>query len=203
MEARPSLVTIRLAAWSATTPNKNVHGSNQYDSNNRVIKQTKPDGGVFSFNYLLDGNGNVTEADVNDPIGPSCNMTFSSSGYLLSDTRAVGKPEQQTIGYSRDPTTGLVNSITDSLGPTTADTYDTLGNTTSVTRRAATSQAATTSFTYDSTYNQLTSITDPLGHTWSFGLDSNGNIITATDPLGYHGRVDVQYSGPGQLGGES
>ena len=92
-----------------TTPNGNVHANNQYDSNNRVVQQTQPDGGIFNFNYLLDGNGNVTETDLSDPIGSSCNMTFNPSGYLQSDTRAVGKPEQE--GLATIATQILVSSI--------------------------------------------------------------------------------------------
>ena len=109
---------------SFTTPNGNVHANNQYDSNGRVVRQTQPDGGQYNFSYLLDGNGKVTETDMTDPRGSSCNLTFDSKGYPLSDTWAVGQPEQQSITYDRDSNTELLNSTTDTLGRTTAYTHD-------------------------------------------------------------------------------
>jgi RHS repeat-associated protein len=181
---------------SYTTPNGNVHGKNQYDTNSRVIVQTQPDGGQYNFSYLLDGNNNVTEADMTDPIGSSCNLTFDSNGYQLSDTWAVGRPEQQATTYNRATNTELLNSFTDPLGRTTGFTYDARGNTTSVTRLSGTSQAVTTSATYDPTFSQLTSVTDPLGHTWSVGLDGHGNATAVTDPLG--DQITATYNGAGQ-----
>jgi YD repeat-containing protein len=156
------------------TPNGNVHANNHYDSNNRVIQQTQPDGGHYNFTYLLNANGNVTETDMTDPRGSSGNLTFDSKGYSLSDTLAVGKPEQQTTTYIRGPNTELITSTTDTLGRTTAYTYDGLGNVTSVTLLSGTPQAATASFTYDPIFKQLTGIIDPLGHTWSFSLAGCG-----------------------------
>ena len=167
--------------FSFTTPNGNVHANNQYDSNDRVIGQTQPDGGAFSFGYTLDSNGNVTATDMVDPrdiVVPgqtTCHMTFSPSGFLTSDTWAVGRLEQQETTYDRDPDTNLVNSKTDTLNRTTAYTYDALANVTSVTSLYGTSQAVTTSFSYGQD-SQLASIKDPLGHTWTIGLDWHGNI---------------------------
>ena len=171
---------------SFTTPNGNVHVTNQYDSNSRVVKQTQADGGVFNFTYSLDGNGNVTETDMVDPRGYTCQMAFNSNGYLTSDVEAVGEPEQQQITYSRDSNTNLLNSITDALSRTTAYSYDSLANVISITRLSGTSSEVTTSFTYDTTFSQMTSVTDELGHTWTLGLDNNGNVTGITNPLGHH-----------------
>ncbi|MGO9265479.1 MAG: RHS repeat-associated core domain-containing protein [Candidatus Binataceae bacterium] len=182
---------------SYTTPNGNIRGKNQYDSNSRVILQTQPDGGQYNFSYLLDGNNNVTEADMTDPIGSSCNLTFDSNGYSLSDTWAVGRPEQQATTFSRAPNTELLNSMTDQLGRTTAFTYDAKGNTTSVTRLSGTSQAVTTSATYDPTFSQISSVTDPLSNTWTVGLDGHGNATSVTDPLG--NLTTATYNTEGQL----
>jgi RHS repeat-associated protein len=168
--------------YSFTTPNGNVHAKNQYDPNGRVVGQTQPDGGTFSFNYTLDENGNVTATDMVDPRQYTCHMTFNSNDYLISDTWAVGKPEEQEITYSRDSYTNLVNSTLDALNRTTAYTYDSQANLTSITRLSGTSQAVTTSFTYGQD-SQLASVIDPLGHTWTLSLDGYGNVTGITDPL--------------------
>ena len=185
---------------SFTTPNGNVHVTNQYDSNSRVVKQTQADGGVFNFTYSLDGNGNVTETDMVDPRGYTCQMAFNSNGYLTSDIEAVGEPEQQETTYVWDTSHNLVDSSTDALGRTTAYTYDSLANVTGVTLASANSQIAAVSFTYDPNYNQLTSVTDPLGHTWTLTLDGAGNVTQVTDPNPLSAdQLTATYRGQGQL----
>jgi YD repeat-containing protein len=185
---------------SFTTPNGNVHVTNQYDSNSRVVKQTQADGGVFNFTYSLDGNGNVTETDMVDPRGYTCQMAFNSNGYLTSDVEAVGEPEQQETTYVWDTSHNLVDSSTDALGRTTAYTYDSLANVTGVTLASANSQIAAVSFTYDPNYNQLTSVTDPLGHTWTLTLDGAGNVTQVTDPNPLSAdQLTATYRGQGQL----
>jgi RHS repeat-associated protein len=182
---------------SFTTSNGNAHANNQYDSNNRVIQQTQPDGGVFTFTYTLNGNGNVTTTNMVDPRGYTCSMNFTSNGYLASDTWAVGAPEQQQMTYTRDPSSNLIDSTTDSLGRATSYTYDSMGNMTSVTRLSGTSSAATTSITYDPTFNQPTSVTDPLNHTWTLSRDAYGNQTAVTDPLGH--QMTASYNSEGEV----
>ena len=161
-----------------------VYLQNQYDANGMVSQQTLADGGVYHFSYSLDTNGNVTQADVIDPRGFAREVAFNSDGYMTSDIRAMGKPEQQTVSYSRQQGTGFLLSSTDSLSRTTAYTHDSMGNITSVTRLAGTSNAVTTTLGYDSRYYELASITDPLGNTTQFAYDDSGNLLTATDPVG-------------------
>ena len=183
---------------SFTTPNGNVHVTNQYDSNNRVTEQTLPDGGIYNFAYELGSGGNVAATTMIDPRGSSCSMAFNSNGYITSDIWAMTRPEQVEDTYNRDPNTNLLNSVTDTLGRTTAYTYDSLGNTTSITSLAGTSSAATTSMTYDPNFGQLTSVTDPLGHTWAMTLDSKGNVIGNADPLGHQTVLTYNSSGQSQ-----
>ncbi len=165
-------------------PRNIVYLTNYYDSNNRVYKQVQADNGTYLYSYILDQNGNVTQTNVIDPRGFQEQAVFNSDGFMTSDTFAVGRPEQQTITYNRQPGSGLVQSVTDALGRQTTFSYDNVGNTTSVTRLAGTQNAVTTQLAYESTFNQLTAVTDPLGHTTSFTHDGNGNLIAVTDPLG-------------------
>lgn len=169
--------------------------SNQYDASDRVIKQTQADGTTFQFAYTLDANGKVIQTDVTDPRGNLRRVTFNASGYTLSDTAALGAPEQQAISYVREPGTNLVLSVTDPLARKIAYTYDPMGNVTNITRLAGTPGALTTSFSYEPTFNQVASITDPLNLTTLFGYDSQGSLTSVTDPLGHQTTLSFNPAG--------
>jgi RHS repeat-associated protein len=158
--------------------------ANVYDSSGRVIQQTQADGTKYQFAYIVDGGGKITQTDVTDPRGKLRRVTFNSSGYTLTDTYALGLPEQQTTTYEVQDGTNLVLSVTDALGRKTAYAYDTMGNVTGITRLAGTMNAVTTTFTYEATLNRITSTIDPLNHTTSFAYDAMGSLTTLTDPLG-------------------
>ncbi|MBI3608821.1 MAG: hypothetical protein HY207_12710 [Nitrospirae bacterium] len=164
--------------------------TNAYDGNGRVIQQTQADATTYRFAYTLDAYGNVTQTDVTDPRGTVRRVTFNPngytqpSGYILTDTRAVGMPEQQTTTYARQAGTNLVLSVTDPLGRRTDSTYDAKGNRLSVTRLAGTPEAVTTTSTYEPTFNQIAMLTDPLNHTTTLTYDLSGNLIHTTDALG-------------------
>jgi RHS repeat-associated protein len=162
----------------------------------RLISQTQADSTTYQFAYTVDGNGKVTQTDVTDPRGTVRRVTFDANGYPLTDTRAYGQPEAQTITYVRQATTSLVTSMTDALGRTTAYTYDTMGNVTSVTRLSGTADAVTTTYTYEPTFNQVASVTDALSHTTSFTYDTAGNLTTITDPLSH--ATTLTYNAAGQ-----
>ena len=155
---------------------------NQYDANGRVSLQTQADNSTYQFAYTTDGNGKVTQTDITDPRGIVRRVTFNASGYPLTDTAALGRPEQRTITFVRQASGNLPTSVTDALGRRTDYAYDTLGNVTSVTRLAGTANAVTTGMTYEPAFGQVASITDPLNHTTRFAYDSAGNLTTVTDP---------------------
>jgi YD repeat-containing protein len=142
--------------------------TNTYDANDRVTKQVLADGTYYQFAYTLNGNGNVTETDVTDPLNFVRRVTFNAAGYTLTDRHAVGTRQEAGWSYVLDPISNLRLSATDPLGRRTDRTYDANGNVLSVTRLAGTSNAVTTSYTYSPVFNQLTTITDPLGHVTQF-----------------------------------
>jgi RHS repeat-associated protein len=168
--------------------------TNEYDANGRIKKQTQADSTTYQFTYTLDGNGKVTRTDVTDPRGNSRNVTFSSAGYTLTDTRGCCGGLAHT--FEREAGTNLVLSVTDPLNRRTAYAYDPMGNMTSVTRMAGTGEAQTTSFTYEPTFDQMASVTDPLNHTTQFGYDSKGNLTSVTDPL--NSQTTIAYNAAGQ-----
>src|SRR5258708_5786767 len=127
----------------------NNYLTNQYDANGRVMQQTMADGGIWQYAYTADVNGNLTQTDITNPRGFIERLTFNTTGYfsggqVLSDTRAFGRPEQQTITYNRD-SSGLLTSIVDALNRTTQYSYDSRGNLQTVIRAFGTSDAATIS----------------------------------------------------------
>ena len=174
-----------------------VYLTNEYDANGRVSRQTQADNSVYQFAYTLDANGKVTQTDVTDPRGFVHRVTFNSSGYVLTDTQAFGRPEQQTITIDRQSGSNLPLSVTDALNRTTTYVYDSVGNVTSMTDLAGTAEAVTTTFTYESIYNQPLSATDPLNHTTNFAYDGVGNLINVTNPLNEH--MSFEYNTAGQM----
>lgn len=178
-------------------PKLQTYLTNQYDTNGRVIKQTMADGGFYTFAYTLGGNGKVTQTDITDQRGNTRRVTFSSSGYQLTDTSALGKPEQQTVTYEREAGTNKLLSVTDPIGRKSVYTYDSNGNVTQVTHLFGTASAVTTSFTYEPTYNQLATVTDPLNHTITYGYDVKGNVVSVTDALNH--KATLTYNQAGQI----
>ena len=170
--------------------------TNEYDSNGRVFRQTHADGKTFQFAYTLDGNGKVTQTDVNRPGGDVRRLTFNANGYAVTQILAVGKPEQQSFTYERQAGTNLLLSLTDPLNRRTDYSYDSMANLSSVTRMAGTSEAVTTTFTYEPVFNLPITITDPLNHTTTLGYDSKGNLTSITDPLNH--QTTLSYNAAGQ-----
>jgi RHS repeat-associated protein len=164
-----------------------VYLTNQYDSSGRVVQQTQADNSVFQFAYTTDPiTGNITQTDVTDPRGTVARTTFNANGFITSQIAALGKPEQQTAVYVRDPNTNLLNSMIDPLQRETDNSYDAMGNKLSVTTMAKTSAAATTTFTYDPNFNRIATITDSLNHTITYQRDAaNGNATAVVDALGH------------------
>ncbi len=179
-----------------TDPRNILYLQNFYDGNGRVYKQIQADNSIYQFSYTLDQNGNVTQTNVTDPRGFVRQLVFNSDSYATSDTQALGRPEQQTVTYVRQPTSGLVTSVTDALGRQTTYSYDAMGNVTSVTRLAGTPNAVTTTLTYEPQFNHLATISDPLSHTVSFFYDNKGNLVTVSDPL--RNTTTMSYNSAGQ-----
>lgn len=170
--------------------------TNTYDASGRVSKQTQADGTTYLFAYTLDTGGRITQTDVTDPRGIIRRVTFNADGHTLTDTYALGRPEQQKVTYERQAGTNLPLSITDTLNRKTTYTYDALGNLTEVTRLAGTANATTLRFTYDAKFNQVSSATDALNHTSTLEYDALGNLIAIVNPLNQ--RTTMIYNAAGQ-----
>ena len=171
--------------------------TNTYDTNSRVTKQTQADSTTYLYSYTIGANGKISQTDVTDPRGNVRRVTFNTTGAVMTDTFPVGKPEQQTITYTRQANTDQLLSMTDALSRRTDYVYDTMGNLTSFTSMAGTAQALTTSYTYDPVFNLLATVTDPLNHTITFGRDVKGNITSVKDALNH--QATIFYNSQGQV----
>ena len=159
-----------------------------------VKKQTFPDGGTYQFAYSV-VNGKSTQTDVTDPRGFVRRVTLNGDGYTLSDTYALGQPEQQTTTYVRQAGTQFITSSTDALSRQTTYGYDAFGRVLTVTRMAGSASAATTAYTYEQQYSQIASVTDALNHTTTLGFDSAGNRTTLTDALNHTSTFEYNAAG--------
>ncbi|MBS1801233.1 MAG: Ig-like domain-containing protein [Acidobacteria bacterium] len=188
-------------------PRNITYITNYYDTHNMVSKQVMVDGSTYLFKYVLNSGGidttyvkqglTASETDVTDPRGNVRKVFFNADGFMSSEIRASGKPEQQAVTYNVQAGTGLLLGITDGLNRTTSYTYDSMGNTTSVTHLSGTPNATTTSFVYESQFNQLASVTDAVGRTVAFQHDATGNLIGITNADG--SSSSLSYNPAGQL----
>jgi RHS repeat-associated protein len=158
--------------------------TNEYDGEGRVVKQTLADGAVYRFAYQTDTTGRIVRTDVTDPRGTIRRVTFDANGYVATDTRALGTPDEQKLSYRRDAATNLLLEETDALGRDTSYTYDEYEQITSLTLAAGTPLAARIQLAYEPRYSLLSEVTDPLGHSARIERDELGRITRIIDPLG-------------------
>ncbi|GJG96678.1 RHS repeat-associated core domain-containing protein [Cupriavidus pauculus] len=174
--------------------NGNIVVTNTYDANGRVATQTYPDGRTFSFAYTLlsasqtipaGSFDSVVQTDATNERGTVTRYVFNEKQAITSMTAGYGTSVAQTLTYTWNPTTNLLDSLKDALGRTTTYQYDSLGNTTQVTVAAGSSSAATTKTVWDLNYSRPASITDPNNNTITFSYDKQGNLIRSTDALNH------------------
>ena len=160
----------------------------------RVLSQQLADGSTFSYNYntvpTADGSGIVTtpsatQTQITDRRGVIRKVVLDANDNVTSDTKGLGKPEQQITTSVYDPATNLLSSSTDALGRQTTYQYDANGNLTQTTRLAGTANAVTTKATYDSVFNQPLTLTDGNNHTTTLAYDAQGNLTSIKDALGH------------------
>jgi RHS repeat-associated protein len=163
----------------------------------------------------------IADTTVTDPRGTVRHVVFDQTiptmGFPVSDTRAQGQPEEQTITYNDGRyNSGRISAVTDALNRKTAFTYDSRENITSITRMAGAPEAQTTTFTYEYppmppslqspfTYSRLTSISKPglpattlnyysSGPETGFGFNV-GNQVVTTDPTGVQTTLSLTTEG--------
>ncbi|MBR0510245.1 MAG: DNRLRE domain-containing protein [Clostridia bacterium] len=137
----------------------------QQISNGNLIRQKHYTGSSTQHWYLAAVCGDITEA----PYLETKTGYTSNWNYVNSSTNAAGN----TVNYTYNTTTGLLQSVTDPRGATTSYTYNAMGAVTNV-------QSGTLSASYGYTNDRLTSI------------QNNGNTYTVSyDALGRTEMVEV------------
>ncbi|MBI3952027.1 MAG: hypothetical protein HY314_16395 [Acidobacteria bacterium] len=180
---------------------------NEYDSADRVIKQTNADGGVYHYEYTTSG-GLITQAKITDPMGAENTFRFNCDKYIIGMTDALGR----TTIHNRMIGMNFLQSTIDPLGRASKLTFDENGNLTSYTTEAATSLQFTydpvlnletqvvseedrvTRYSYDRRGN-LIQVVNPRGSVIQYAYDASGNNISATDNLGNITRFEYDPSG--------
>lgn len=176
-------------------PRGHVYLTNEYDANGRVFRQTQLNLSSYQLAYTQDGGGNVTQTQVTSPRGNVRRVTFNADGYPVTDTYAVGRPEQQSLTYERAAGSNMISGIVDSLNRHTTFARNTDGFITDVTLLAGSSSSVTYHQTYEPTYDRLTGVTDPLNHSITFGYNSRGSLTSATDALSHQTTFTVNAAG--------
>lgn len=130
-----------------------------------------------------------------DFLGITTQTTWDSTRRVpLSQTRAAGHPEAQTVQTEWHATLRLPTRITEA-GRITDITYDAQGNKLSETLTdTATGQRRQWQWTYDS-QALVSSASDPRGGVWRYGYDSAGNRTSMVNPLGQQTRWEYDASG--------
>jgi RHS repeat-associated protein len=168
---------------TVTDPRNTTYLTNDYDANGRVSKQTLANTGTYTFAYTLGTDGTtVTQTQVTDPRGAIRKVEFNGAGYSITDTAALGTPQEQTIHIERSVDGDSAVSHTDALGHKTT-TARTIGDELSQLAFAdGTTNAETTTFEYG-TSGELLTVTDPMGHVTRYQYDSRDALQKATDPI--------------------
>ena len=180
--SRSNIRTAHRSVTSTTHPeecrkfseNGNLEVTNEYDSENRVIRQTHIDGGTYTFSYTVAG-GNITETSMTTPNSSVTTWRFyDDSGAYKNGYVTKMITEGGTTTYDRQPGTNQILSVTDRLGREKNYTYYANGQV----KTKTDSLGNTTTYEYEPYYGRLAKITDALGKTTTFtyAYDSNKRI---------------------------
>lgn len=138
-----------------------------YDRNNRMVRKTDANGGIWSWAY--DAAGNVVQ--VTDANGNSTRSWYNASNRLVLRVGALG----DATGWRYDAV-GNVLSMTRYMNLVSAS-----GSSQPVPVASAADQV--TSYAWDGS-NRLLAKTDALGNTERYGWDAAGNQVSITDARG-------------------
>ena len=193
----------RMTAWYDENGNRIT--ANEYDEDDRVVKQTDALGNTAYLEYqgdcttVTDNRGNVTKyyydsqlrtTKVAYPDGTAILKSYGEDGYLASERDELGVETSYTYDEN-----GNVLTVTREDGSQASYTY----NGQNLPLTATDFEGNTTVYTYDSLGNLL-SVTDGEGNTTSYSYDDLSRVIAMTDGNGgistftYDGAVPVSYT---------
>lgn len=156
-------------------PAGNAKVTNEYDSKNRVLKQTMADGTVNTMSYD-DINKTTTLTDRN---GAQIIYKWDEQ-YRIYETVFVNGIEKAVFNEKSQKT-----SYTDKNGNTYNYEYDSNGNIV----KEANPLGQIYEYTYD-VNNKVTSIKKPDSSMTTYGYDEKGNLVSAKDPLNREMKIE-------------
>lgn len=162
-----------------------------YDSRDRLIAETDPEGNVTTREYQGTGCPSCGDSQsgipkkIIDPLGNPTENIFDKNGRITAVKDPLGN--LTSMVYDK---VGRITSRTDANDNSTIYAYDGLGRITSQTD----ANGGVTSFTYDGRGN-LTSLTDPEGNTTTFAYDPAGRKTKETRPMGQATEYDYYPNG--------
>ena len=147
-----------------------------YDSAERVLTQTDPNGHTTTFTYGPSSSPSLTAGQtlVTDPAGHKTLDSYTD-GLLTSETKGYSTAAAATTSYTYDPITLGISTEVDPNGDTTTYSYDDNGNRTS----ASDPSGYTTNYAYDDA-GDLTETIDPTGVATINGYDQAGHVKTSS-----------------------
>jgi RHS repeat-associated protein len=128
-----------------------------YDSSDRVLTQTDPDGDKTTFAYGPSDGLATGQTLVTDPSGDETLDTYSN-GLLVSETKGYGTSDAGTWSYTYDPITLGISTETDPDGNLQTWSYDSHGN--------------------------VIAHSDGLGRTTDYQYDNSDDLVETIDPAG-------------------
>ncbi|GIF00007.1 hypothetical protein Ari01nite_74710 [Paractinoplanes rishiriensis] len=167
---------------------------NEYDTAGRVKTQKAADNGLTVFDYTLVNNV-ITETRVTDPRGFVQRFTFNSKGSALTDTRALGTPNEQTITTEYDASGVRPVAKIDALQRRTKYEYDARGQVSKITYLDGTTKARSEVFERNGPHGELTKYTDTFTKSTILELDARGATKSVTDPLNRKTGYEVNAAG--------
>jgi RHS repeat-associated protein len=179
--------------YSAST-GRNVYA---YDSYDRLVSITTPNGRQITYEYLDSGNEKSPSKITDQTLGRSVLIDYDSDGRMKSLIDANGKETVFEFG------SGRLSSLTDARGTatkmsygadgkaaeiiygayTSAQTVHTLTTVNTTTSTLTDTDGRQTTFTFNAA-RQVTKVTDPLGHASTKTYNNHDDVLTDLDTLG-------------------
>ena len=147
-----------------------------YDTHNRLIKVTYPDGGVEQYTYS--GTTNKIVSIILPNGQTQVTNTYDSNGRVINQVLADSGTYQ--FAYVLNGTQVTQTTITDPNGNVRVLNFNSSGYISSETQASGTSIAQTTTYTRDPSSNVITSTTDALNRINNYTYDSMGNLTSLT-----------------------
>jgi RHS repeat-associated protein len=171
------------AVIDPATPENNIVTVFEYNTDNKLIKQTDAQGKMIYYQYdsegrltkTIDGNGNEIAVEYSDTDSSGCSSC--SGGSVDQPSRVIYPTFSKEFVYdARSRKTKEKDVLSDSESYVTSFAYDAAGNLVAKTDK----ESKTTLYVYDA-LNRLSAVTDPAAGVTQYSYDNRDNLIELKD----------------------